>query len=67
MPFLPARNYVSEHTQFIRDLLKEKPQIDDDRRVGRAIWWDKVPGELADRQRMDEGKVPQKPYVYAPD
>jgi hypothetical protein len=64
MPFLPARHYESEHTRFIRELLQKKPQLDEDRRIGRAIWWDKRPGELAERQRMDEGKVPQKPYVY---
>jgi hypothetical protein len=67
MPFLPARHYESEHTRFIRDLLREKPQLDEDRRKGRAIWWDKRPADLADRRRMDEGRVPQKAYVYQDD
>jgi hypothetical protein len=65
MPFLPARNYESEHTKFIRDLLAQRPQVDEDRRKGRAIWWDKQPGDLAHRREMDEGKVPQKGYVYS--
>ena len=64
MPFLPARHYESEHTRFIRELLEKKPQLEEERRRGRAIWWDKRPNDLDDRRRMDEGKVPMKPYVY---
>jgi hypothetical protein len=65
MPFLPARHYESEHTKFIRGLLAERPQLDEDRRRGRAIWWDKRPRDLEARREMDQGKVPQKPYVYS--
>ena len=64
MPFLPARHYESEHTRFIRELLEKKPQLDEDRRQGRAIWWDKRPTDLDARRRMDEGNVRMKPYVY---
>jgi hypothetical protein len=64
MPFLPARHYESEHTRFIRELLEKKPQLEEERRRGRAIWWDKRPAELDERRRMDESKVPMKPYVY---
>ena len=32
--------------------------------MGRAIWWDKEPQDLALRATMDEGRVPQPPYVY---
>jgi hypothetical protein len=64
MPMLPARHYESEHTRFIRDLLERKPELDHDRRKGRAIWWDKQPSDLAERSRMDQGNVPMKPYVY---
>lgn len=66
MPMLPARDYVSSHTEFIRELLAAKPQIEAEQRVGRAIFWDKLPGELADERTMDRGRVPQKPYVYYP-
>ena len=64
MPMLPARHYVSEHTQFIRELIREKPDLPRKQREGRAIWWDKTPQELAERSRMDERRVPQQPYVY---
>ncbi|MBS0321859.1 MAG: DUF3460 family protein [Proteobacteria bacterium] len=61
---LPSRNYVSDHTKFIRDLIAKEPEIVDEQREGRAIWWDKTPRELAERRVMDQGRVPQKPYVY---
>lgn len=64
MPLLPARGYVSEHTQFIRNLLQEKPDIVAQQREGRALWWDKTPDDLTQRRVMDERKVPQRPYVY---
>ncbi|MBS0327630.1 MAG: DUF3460 family protein [Proteobacteria bacterium] len=61
---LPARHYVSPHTEFIRELIAAKPQIETEQRVGRAIWWDKLPGELAEERNMDRGRVRQKAYVY---
>jgi hypothetical protein len=64
MPFLPARHYVSEHTEFIRDLLKDKPQIETEQKKSRAIWWDKTPAQLDLRRQMDQGRVRQKAYVY---
>jgi hypothetical protein len=65
MPLLPSRHYVSDHTRFIRDLLDKNPKLEAEQRVGRAIWWDRLPSEVKARREMDTGKVPQKPYVYA--
>lgn len=64
MPLLPARNYESDHTRFMRELLSRKPQIEADQRVGRAIWWDKLPTEVEARREMDKSRVPQRGYVY---
>ena len=64
MPLLPARGYVSEHTQFIRKLLADKPAIETVQRQGRALWWDKRPDDLTARRDMDERKVAQRAYVY---
>ena len=64
MPLLPSRHYVSEHTRFIRDLLDRKPQLETEQRVGRAIWWDKLPSEIKARREMDKSGVPQSGYVY---
>ena len=61
---LPARNYESDHTRFMRDLMEKKPELAQEQKKGRAIWWDKRPPDLADRGKMDEGRVPQTPYVY---
>jgi hypothetical protein len=61
---LPSRHYVSEHTRFIRELLAAKPQIVEQQREGRAIWWDKTPHSLAEEATMDTGRVPQAGYVY---
>ncbi len=67
MPMLPARNYVSDHTQFIKKLMDEKPDLSRKQREGRDIWWDKTPDELTDRRRMDQGRVAQPAYVYGLD
>jgi hypothetical protein len=64
MGMLPSRHYVSEHTQFIRDMLAKEPELVAEQRKSRAIWWDKSPRELADRSEMDGGRVAQTPYVY---
>jgi hypothetical protein len=62
--FLPSRHYVSDHTDFIRKLLAERPHLEVEQRRGRAIWWDKEPRDLAEGAVMDSGRVPQPPYVY---
>jgi len=62
--FLPSRHYESEYTKFIRELLAKKPQLVAEQKEGRAIWWDKRPQDLDLRRNMDEGSVPQAPYVY---
>lgn len=64
MPFLPARHYVSDHTRFISELLDRKPDIENEQRVGRRIWWDKLPSEVEAQREMNQGRVPQKGYVY---
>jgi hypothetical protein len=35
--------YESEFTKFMRDLLKQRPQLVEEQRKGRAIWWEKKP------------------------
>lgn len=64
MPMLPSRHYVSDHTQFIRDLIESKPDLTYLQREGRALWWDKTPDALGQERKMDEGRVAMTPYVY---
>ncbi len=67
MPMLPSRHYESDHTRFIRELLEKKPQIAEEQKKSRALWWDKRPTDLAARRQMDEGRVPLPAYVYQSD
>ncbi len=62
---LPSRLYESEHTKFMRELMRKHPDLAEKQREGRAMWWDKTPRELAEERAMDEGRVPQSPYVYS--
>lgn len=55
--------YESEHTKFMRDLLKKNPQLAEKQKEARAIWWDKAL-DKEERARFKESKVPQKAYVY---
>ena len=62
---LPSRHYESELTKFIRELMQKNPELVQKQHESRAIWWDKTPRELAEVRQMDEGRVPQSPYVYS--
>jgi hypothetical protein len=67
MPMLPARHYESDHTKFMRELMAQRPHLEEQQRQSRALWWDKDPQQLAEGRRMAEGRVPAKPYAYQPD
>jgi hypothetical protein len=56
--------YESEITQFLKDLKKKDPTLEEKQRAGRAIFWDKAPIDLDARKRADESRVKQLPYVY---
>jgi hypothetical protein len=60
------RDYESDVTRLLRELLERSPEMIEDQRTGRARWWDrKLDLEMLRRQR--ESTVPQKPYVYDSD
>ncbi len=61
-----AAMYESEITRFLRELKAARPQIEQEQRRGRAIWWDK-PQELQKDRDDRQSRVPQKPYVYQTD
>jgi len=56
--------YVSEFTKFIEELKQKDPTLDEKQRDGRALLWDKAPLDLDARQRAEESRVKQQPYVY---
>ena len=55
--------YESDVTKMIRNLLEQKPQITEEQKKGRSLWWDK-PVDHDMRKRQKESKVAQQPYVY---
>jgi hypothetical protein len=63
---LPTKfqSYESEASQFINQLKKQNPQLEESQRAGRALLWDKEPIDLDQRQRADESRVQQQAYVY---
>lgn len=55
--------YQSDVTQFIDELKRQRPTLEDEQRAGRALLWDK----RVDRDEQAEfraDRVPQQPYVY---
>jgi Protein of unknown function (DUF3460) len=55
--------YESDTTTFIRDLLNKKPELKDDQKKARAMWWDKTL-DLKELKRQREAKVERTSYVY---
>lgn len=55
--------YESDITRFLRELKQRNPQLEEEQRKGRAIWWDRAQ-DLDTQQRHRESRVPQLPYVY---
>ena len=58
--------YESDATRMIRELLATKPEIVDEQKTGRSLWWDRRL-DLDRLRREKESSVPQKGYVYQPD
>lgn len=56
--------YESELTRFIKDLKQKDPKLEEKQRAGRALLWDKAPLDLDARERAEQSRVKQQPYVY---
>ena len=57
------KQYESEFTQFMRELKQQKPQLEEEQRKSRAIWWEH-PQDLDELERARQSRVKQQPYVY---
>ena len=55
--------YVSETTQFLQAFLQQHPEVVEDQKRGRALWWDK-PQDASEQAQFQEARVPQQAYVY---
>ena len=53
--------YESEHTQFMREWMKNHPEELLEQQKGRALWWDKPPRTLEAMKDDAAAKVPNKP------
>jgi 7,8-dihydro-6-hydroxymethylpterin-pyrophosphokinase len=58
--------YESDATRMIRELLEVRPEIADDQKKGRSLWWDRRL-DLDLLRREQESRVAQKGYVYQTD
>ena len=57
------REYESDITRFLRDMVAAHPEIEESQREGRAMFWDrKLEFEALERERQSE--VPMKGYPY---
>jgi len=55
--------YKSEIGQFLDELKKQNPTLEEEQRAGRGLLWDK-PIDWQWQTEADSAKVPQQPYVY---
>lgn len=55
--------YESDITRFLRELRQTRPQLDEEQRAARAIWWDR-PQDQETLRRHKASRVPQPAYVY---
>jgi Protein of unknown function (DUF3460) len=55
--------YESDTTKFIRDLLQKKPELKEEQKKARAMWWDKIL-DLKELKRRRESAVERTSYVY---
>ena len=57
------RNYESDVTKLLRELLERNPEIIEEQRKGRSLWWDRRI-DLEAQRRYQESTVKQRGYVY---
>ncbi len=55
--------YVSDHGKWMQEEVAKHPEWEEDRRIGRALWWDKKQ-DLQANARYAEAKVAPRPYPY---
>lgn len=55
--------YESEHTIFMREMMKQHPEWAEDQLVGRSLLWDRKI-DLAEQKVLKEAKDKNRPYPY---
>lgn len=59
----PNSVYVSEFEQFMNRFLEEHPEVPEDQRRGRLIYWDQKV-DLADLEKAARDSVPEDGYGF---
>jgi hypothetical protein len=59
----PWKYYESDATKLIGELMREKPQIVEEKSKGLALWWDRKMN-ADELKRSRESEVKQQAYVY---
>ncbi len=59
---MKEKNYTSEFTNFLNQLKKDKPHLEEQQRKGRALLWDRSPIDLEERRREIESTVKKSPH-----
>lgn len=55
--------YESEHTKFMREMLKKHPEWAEDQLVGRSLLWDRKI-DPTEQQAIRESSEQNRPYPY---
>lgn len=55
--------FESDTTAFLRDFLRQHPEVLEKQKAARATWWDR-PYDAEQRRANEESRVPKKPYEY---
>jgi len=59
----PWKYYESDAAKLINELMRDKPQIAEEKAKGLALWWDRKLSADELKRARDSG-VRQQPYVY---
>jgi hypothetical protein len=59
------RQYESEFEQFLDELKRQHPEIEDEQREAHAMWWDRPPLEQEELARDKMFQPRLEPYVHS--
>ena len=60
---MARKPYESDITCFIRDFLNKNPEVVEEQRAARSMWWDRTQ-DREQRKQFEKSSVPMKPYEY---
>ena len=56
------KEYTSDITAFLQDLLEAHPEYVKDKAEGRALWWDRI--QTVDLKNMPSHAINRRAYCY---